>query len=440
MKKQLQRIAIACLLLAGFGIQANAQGQVRAEGTLGKEIVSDINLESNKKMKADYSNWKFPVDAIEQLTSLDRFVNFLFQDSTVKFVSADGTENFNTWTSVGAVFTPNDENIELSDDNIRLSRYNEYTVDSLYFPYLYVRYVDSMEMAGTMTEIVDTLIIQFFKSNTLESGSFTPTGEATELFMKPDNYTPALTGSNNTSYEVKIPLRGVDSTARPSTEGWGSRGRVIPLPAGFDIDSDAATDELQFTNAVGYSMAFKTMVPYNFGDTMEARNNAAVTNRLNYFGHSMFINSSVEVKQETYINNSWWVPNTIAYGEAQNGWQNSVPGNAYFDDRYVNYAFHITTSTLGTNNLDNNVTFGVYPNPISSNETLKADFNLVNGTDVTIEIFDLLGNKVKDVVNGYYAGGEHKVNVNISDLSAGMYIYSVKAGNSVASKKITITE
>ena len=106
----------------------------------------------------------------------------------------------------------------------------------------------------------------------------------------------------------------------------------------------------------------------------------------------------------------------------------------------MNYAFYITTTTLGTEDLNNNVTFGVYPNPVSSSETLKADFNLVNGTDVTIEIYDLLGNKVKEVVNGYYAGGEHKVDVNITDLSAGMYIYSIKAGNSLASKKITITE
>ncbi|MDG2455069.1 MAG: T9SS type A sorting domain-containing protein [Bacteroidia bacterium] len=440
MKKKFQKIALASLIVAGCAIQAKAQSEVRAEGISGTEIVTDAQLEGNNKMKADYSNWKFPVDAIEQLTSLDRFVNFLFQDSTVQFVSDDGTARFNTWVSVGAAFTPNDENIELSDDNIKLSRYNEYTVDSLYFPYLYVRYVDSMDVAGSMTEVVDTLIVQFFKSGNLASGSFTPPGQETELYMKPDNWTTSLLGSNNTSYEIKIPLRGEDSTSRPSANGWGSRGRVVALPNGFDINSDAATEALAFTNAVGYSMTYKTMLDYEFGDTIEARNGAEITNKLNYFGHSMFINSSVEVKQTEYINNSWWVPNTIAAGENQNGWENSVAGNAYFDDRYVNYAFHISTTSLGTEELNNNVTFGVYPNPVSSTEILKADFNLVNGTDVTIEIYDLLGNKVKEVVNGYYAGGEHKVNVNITDLSAGMYVYSVKAGSSVVAKKITITD
>ncbi len=440
MKKQLQKIALVSLIVAGFSLQAKAQSEVRAKGILGTEIVTDVQVKSNAKMKANYSNWKFPVDAIEQLASLDRYVNFLFQDSTVQFISAEGTARFNTWTSVGAAFTPNDENIELSDDNVRLSRYNEYTVDSLYFPYLYVRYVDSMDVAGSMTEVVDTLIVQFFKSENLESSSFTPTNEDPELYMKPDNWTPSLLGSNNTSYEIKIPLRGVDSTARPSAEGWGSRNRVVALPIGFDIDSDAATEALAFTNAVGFSISYKTMLDYDFGDTMEARNGAEITNKLNYFGHSFFSNSSVQVKQTKYINNSWWVPNTIAVGGNQNGWRNSVAGNAYFDDRYVNYAFHITTSTLGTEDLNDNVTFGVYPNPVSSSETLKADFNLINGSDVTIEIYDLLGNKVKEVVNGYYSGGEHKVDLNILGLSAGMYIYSVKAGSSVVAKKITITD
>jgi hypothetical protein len=440
MKKQLQRFAVASLLIAGFAMQAKAQGQMKAESFLGEEVISDAQLATNLKMKANYSNWKLPVTAIEQLTSLTRYVNFMFQDSSVVFVYGDGQPGHNPWHSVGAVFTPNDENIELTDDFTKLSRYNEYTVDSLYFPYLYVRYIDEIEVEGAMVPVVDTLIIQFFKSDQLASGSFTPAGSETERFMKPDNFDANILGSNNVAYEMRIPLTAEDSTARPTAEGWSTGARIIPLPAGFDIASDAAQTDLQFTNAVGFSMSFKTMVPYNFGDTMETRDGSSITNKINYFGHSMFINESVEVKQTAYINNSWWVPSDVLYTGEQNGWENSIPGNAYFDDRYVNYGFHITTSTLGTDELDKNVTFGVYPNPVSKNQTLKADFNLVNATDVTIELFDLLGNKVKEVTNGYFASGEHKVDVNIADLTPGMYVYSIKAGNSVASKKVTIMD
>jgi len=440
MKKTVQRLVVVGFMIAGFAIQSYAQGVIKAEGTLGTEIVSSDLEAKDLKMKANYSNWQYPVDAITQLTSLDRFVSFLFQDSAVVFVSDDGIARHNTWTSVGAVFTPNDENLELIDDNIRLSRFNEYNVDSLFFPYLYVRYVDSTDIAGTTVPVVDTLIVQFFKSEQLDTGGFIPDGEDREIFMKPRNWTQSVLGSNNTAYEVRIPLTAADSTPRPSSQGWGSSQKVIALPPGFNINSDAANDKLAFTNAVGFSISYATMVPYSFGDTMEDRSGGNIVNKVNYFGHSMFQNSSIQVKQKKYQNNSWWVPKTIAYGEDQNGWENSVPGNAYFDDRYFNYAIYITTETLGTQELDNNVTFGVYPNPVSKNDILKADFNLVNASVVTIELYDLLGNKVKEIANDYFTSGEHTTDVSISDLNSGLYIYSIRAGNSVATKKVNIVD
>ena len=91
-----------------------------------------------------------------------------------------------------------------------------------------------------------------FKYDNLVSGQFIPTGEDPNLFMKPDNWTPSLHGSNNTAYEVRIPLTIEDTTSRPTTEGWGSRGRTIPLPAGFNIDSDAARTNLEFKNVFGF--------------------------------------------------------------------------------------------------------------------------------------------------------------------------------------------
>ena len=35
------------------------------------------------------------------------------------------------------------------------------------FPYLYVRYIDEIDVNGTMTDVVDTLIVQFFKFDNL---------------------------------------------------------------------------------------------------------------------------------------------------------------------------------------------------------------------------------------------------------------------------------
>lgn len=465
MKKQLQRIA-STLLLIGVLTSSYGQSTIEHKGFEGKDLSSSKLSKSSLKQKADYSDWEYPVGAILQLTPLDRSVGILFPDSVVKIVDGAGEENFLFTHSVGAAFTPNDENLALNGDNIILSRYNQYTVDSLELPYLYVRHVDSTKdidlfellealdsfsQTSTLSdsalldsivssnyfpsiEVVDTLIVQYFKSDNLLART-----QGTDIYMRPRNWDRNVLGSTNTAFEVKIPLTASDSTPKP-VEGWFTDIMTLGLPDDFNIDSDAATEALQFTNAFGFSVAFKPMLSYEFGDTIESLNGDIIENKLNYFGISQYTNSSIDVPQETYVNNSWRVTSKLLYGQADNGWTVAIPGLAFVRPFYLNYALLISSTTLTTSDIDNNITFGVYPNPVSRNEMLMADFNLVNASEVSIAIYDLLGNKVKDVVNGYYPSGEHTLDLNISDLSAGMYLYSVQAGNSVTSKKITITD
>jgi hypothetical protein len=291
-----------------------------------------------------------------------------------------------------------------------------------------------------LVKVVDTLVVQFFKFPNLVRGSFNAADP--EIFMKNTNFTKSIMGANNAAYTMNIPLTDADSTPIPSAQGWGSRGRIVPLPADFNIGNDgSSTTTLANQNVFGFMISFKTMVPFSYGDTMEARNGAEITKKLNYFGHSLFSNASTtQIAQKEYINNSWWVGSEHIYGGNINGWENSIPGNAYFDDQYLNFGVHITTQTLGTEELDNNLTFGVYPNPVSTKENLMADFNLVNASNVSIAIYDILGNKVMDVVDGYYTSGEHKVDAAISSLTPGMYVYTVRAGNAVTSKKISVID
>ncbi|GEM_PF-621198 len=442
MKKTLQRLALS-LLLAVTMLPTLAQEQVKLTGEKANEVPSSLDPTSYQKNKDLYSNWKFPVDAVGQLTQLDRFVGFLFQDSTVKFVPSSGEANFQNTHAVGVAFTPNDPNLELTDDNVVLSRYNEYKVDSIYFPYLYVRNIDSIaiDTSGNMAKVVDTLVVQFFKFPNLGGGSFNTADP--EVYLKNTNFTKKILGANNAAFTMKIPLTDEDSTSLPSEAGWGTKGRIVPLPADFNMASDGASGEtLEFRNAFGFMISFKTMVPFNAGDTLEARDGSEITKKLNYFGHSLFSNgSNSQIAQKEYINNSWWVRSEHLYGNASStGWTNSIPGNAYFEDRYLNYGVHITTQTLNTDELDNNMKFGVYPNPVSTREQLKADFRLNNASEINITIYDILGNKVLDVVNGFFTSGEHKVDANISGLTPGMYIYTVRAGNAVTSKKISVID
>ena len=82
-----------------------------------------------------------------------------------------------------------------------------------------------------------------------------------------------------------------------------------------------------------------------------------------------------------------------------------------------------------------------FPNPFNPNTTLK--FNVQKEVFVKITIYNQLGKRVKDLVNENYAVGTHSVTWNSTNnqgkqVSAGMYIYTIQAGEFRATKKMVL--
>jgi hypothetical protein len=57
---------------------------------------------------------------------------------------------------------------------------------------------------------------------------------------------------------------------------------------------------------------------------------------------------------------------------------------------------------------------------------------------VNINLFDNQGRKTKALVDGIYTPGDHKVEIDLSNLSAGTYIYEMKTGFYKESKKLIV--
>jgi len=83
-----------------------------------------------------------------------------------------------------------------------------------------------------------------------------------------------------------------------------------------------------------------------------------------------------------------------------------------------------------------------YPNPFNPSTTIG--FNLAeSNVKVTMVIYNLLGQKVKTLVNDVYNAGRHRVvwdgtNEAGMQVSTGIYLYRIQAGDMVQSKKLTL--
>jgi hypothetical protein len=88
-----------------------------------------------------------------------------------------------------------------------------------------------------------------------------------------------------------------------------------------------------------------------------------------------------------------------------------------------------TDSLLGFNDISDEATFSVYPNPATNFITVSSNINL---TINSIEMFDINGRMVKKISYDATSNAE----VTISDLSAGVYMMKISSNNGVATKKI----
>jgi hypothetical protein len=77
-----------------------------------------------------------------------------------------------------------------------------------------------------------------------------------------------------------------------------------------------------------------------------------------------------------------------------------------------------------------------YPNPF--NPSTKINYTLAERSNVTIKVYDVLGNEIATLINTTQEAGAYDVNFDASQLSSGLYIYTLSAGNFTSSKKMML--
>jgi hypothetical protein len=79
-----------------------------------------------------------------------------------------------------------------------------------------------------------------------------------------------------------------------------------------------------------------------------------------------------------------------------------------------------------------------YPNPAKTVTNIQ--FKINHQLAVNIDLFDSRGDRVRNLVNGAFGPGSHSVQVQISDLKPGAYIYQMKAGSFKESRKMIVVK
>jgi mannose/cellobiose epimerase-like protein (N-acyl-D-glucosamine 2-epimerase family) len=77
-----------------------------------------------------------------------------------------------------------------------------------------------------------------------------------------------------------------------------------------------------------------------------------------------------------------------------------------------------------------------FPNPFNPSTTIN--FNLTKESEVSLNVFDVMGNKVAELATGFFSAGKHSVKFDATTLNSGIYFYSLQTGTDKLTRKMTL--
>lgn len=116
-------------------------------------------------------------------------------------------------------------------------------------------------------------------------------------------------------------------------------------------------------------------------------------------------------------------------------------GNYYYRIKQIDYdgSFKYSQEIIVnvTAIANENILYQNYPNPFNPITTIE--YIIPQSGNVTLNVYDLLGEKVDEVVNEFKESGIYHVEFDASNLSSGTYIYILRSnGNSVSKKMVVL--
>jgi len=79
-----------------------------------------------------------------------------------------------------------------------------------------------------------------------------------------------------------------------------------------------------------------------------------------------------------------------------------------------------------------------YPNPFNASTSIK--FDLPQSEHITLKIFNILGNEINTLIDGYKSAGTHEIIFSAHNMATGIYFYKLQAGHITETKKMLLLQ
>lgn len=114
--------------------------------------------------------------------------------------------------------------------------------------------------------------------------------------------------------------------------------------------------------------------------------------------------------------------------------------DAYGDNQiiYLSVAKADIGTNIGIKEVDSDIFFvsQIYPNPFK--ETATINITLYKTSELSLEIYNIMGQKVYGISKGNVGAGTHTFTINANNLNSGIYFYTVKANGNTVTKKMIV--
>ncbi|PHX92279.1 MAG: hypothetical protein CK532_04095 [Flavobacteriales bacterium] len=396
-----------------------------------------------------YSSWYNYTGAYEESTLLGQklsgYVSFIYPDTTLYTVYADGTKQKIGFHVFGNMFDPKDTNF-LGVGNQVLTRFNPYTVDSLAFTQFYIRLLDKTIVAGKTVDVVDTVYIQYFDFTGIKTGGYTynATPKLTHRYATPNTdkfSTKSLLNSAAIRTDtLLLTASEADSLVYENGTPKSFIGRGIQIPVNVKALSTSGANG--FSNLFAFTVVYKPMVKCVLGDTGIAYDGSKWTKKYNSYGVRLasLADHSQEIFSTNKINNMFASNFQLRYGSILFGFLKSyLPGTLFASSIFFPNFLKISTLNLSSQNIQTGISgIQVYPNPVSNNSQTDVVFMLSSNASVRLVLSDMNGRVVSAISAKQFVAGTNSIVVNTEGLSKGIYVLTLESAVGRMTSKLTI--